>query len=73
MDYKNMIIPSLVTGLLAGVSEYIAKQELGYKIALIAAGIAFLIMFLQELNDKLNKNTSVSNVKKKLKLLLFQK
>jgi len=74
MDWKNLLIPSLVTGLLAGISEYIAKQELGYTTALIAAGLAFAIMFLQDLKNKLNKTTKSKGKKKsKLKLFIFQK
>lgn len=73
MEWTKILLPSIVTGALAGVSEFIAKQQLGYKTALIAAGIAFLIMFLQELKDKLDKNTQIKNTKKKLQLFLFQK
>lgn len=70
-DLRNLLLPSIVTGLIAGVSEFIAKQEIGYEAALYAAGITFLIVFLNDLKNNLNPTESKGSKKKKLRLFAF--
>lgn len=74
-EWINIILPSIITGLIAGVAEFAAKQEIGYEAAAYAAGITFLIVFLNDLKDKLvPKTTAVRNKpKKNLRLFAFHK
>lgn len=72
-EWVNIILPSVITGLISGVAEFAAKQEIGYEAALYAAGITFLIVFLNDLKSKLAPKTTAARdkPKKKLRLVAF--
>ncbi len=75
MNWMNIIIPSLLTGAIAGVGVFLDEFQISYEAALYSAGIAFIITVLQDLRSKLNKSTasgSKNKKKSKLRLLCFR-
>jgi len=83
VDWKEILIPTLVAGGVAGLSVVLTQLPNGWKAALVTAGITFLLTVLQKLQEYYsNKGTAVSvkkdgqskdsQSKKKLKLFLGQ-
>ncbi len=70
INYKDIIIPTVITGLIAGLSEFITNQKLGWKTAAISASIAFLITVAQEFNRQFNPPKGTEVRQKSTKLLV---
>ena len=78
VNWKEILIPTLIAGGVAGLSVILTQMPNGWKAALVTAGITFLLTVLQKLQEYYSdKGTAVSakkgsQPKKKLKLFLGQ-
>lgn len=52
VDWKNVFVPTVLVGLIAGLSVFLAQYNNGLKPAIISSLITFLITLLQELKKK---------------------
>lgn len=69
IDIGNVIVPTILVGVIAGSSVYLEKQSLGWKAALGAGVATFVITVAQEF---LKNNGKVSiSIKRKKKWRLF--
>jgi len=50
---RAVILPTICTGLIAGLGEFLARRELGLEAAAYAALITFLFTLIQEIKKRL--------------------
>lgn len=66
MNYKAIFIPALLTGIIAGASEFLVKYQLGWKTALVSASMVVLIQVCRQLLEKYPKTTAMGRKRTKL-------
>jgi len=62
IDVQNVVVPTILVGIIAGASTYLEKQSLGWKAALGAGIATFLITVAQELLNGKKEKVSIVKV-----------
>lgn len=63
IDINNVVVPTILVGVIAGASMYLEKQSLGWKAALGAGLATFIITVAQEALKKDGVKVSVKSRK----------
>jgi hypothetical protein len=74
VDWKSAIISAISTGVVAAISTFVTNQGIGdsFKVAGIAAGLTFFIVFFTTLKNKI-EGTAKGKKDTKIKMFIGQR
>ena len=74
MEWKSAIVSALCTGAVAGLSDFVAKQNTGisFKVAVLAALLTFAIVFATTLKSEVVPTAVKMKKSTKVKMFLGQ-